>query len=312
MEEPNNQPDLPQAMPATHGPLSTGSLRLDAALETGGLPRGWIYEIFGGEQSGKTTLCLHLAAAALRQGGMCAWVDADHTLDPAYAIRCGVDPGLFFLTEPQEAEQAIAIIQSLVQSGSLELVVVDSASALVSRAEMQMPLGTQGNSGIETTLSRYLPLLSQAAQRYDVAVIFTNRSWPGAKPVYHELQQHPEKLALKLQAAIRLQIEGCRVSARAGAGYQAAFQAHIVKNRFSRNNRAIRLDFVYNEVNHETGDIFDLSSAYSLIRQQDSRYYYHETLLGGTRDEAMKILLKDRRLAEKLEADIRRHLMNFE
>jgi recombination protein RecA len=288
--------------------IPSGSLRLDAALGTGGIPRGWITEIFGTEQAGKTTLCLLIAAAAQRQGGLCAWVDADHTLDPAYAIRCGVDPDLFFLVEPQDAGQALAMVQSLVQSNCLSLVVVDSAGALVTEEELNTPLGQGRITGLEALLSRSLPGLAMAARNSQAALVFTNRSWPGTPPVYHRLHSQPEKLALKLHAAIRLQAIGCQIADGQGHGNRVALQLRCIKNKFSENCRAIQLDIVYNEMHINTGDIFDLSSAFSIIDQRDSRFYYQDYLLGESRAEAIEALLQNRNLAGEIEKAIRRQI----
>jgi len=286
--------------------VPTGSLRLDAALGTGGIPRGWITEVFGGEQTGKTTLCLLMAAAAQRQGELCAWVDADHTLDPGYAIHCGVDPDRFFLVEPPDAEQAFSIVHRLLQSSCLALVVVDSASALVTEVEMRTPLGQAHMNRPDAQLARNLPILSISARHSRTAVVFTNRSWPGTPPVYHQLHSHPEKLSLKLHAAIRLQVSQCQALLNRNRLGTIELQLRCVKNKFFENFRAIPLDIVYNEDRIKAGDIFDLSSAFSILHQQGSRIYYQETLLGVSRGEAIEALLQDHCLADKIENAVRR------
>lgn len=288
--------------------VSTGSLRLDAALGTGGIPRGWITEVFGGEQAGKTTLCLLMAAAAQRQGGLCAWVDADHTLDPSYAIHCGVNPDLFFLVEPPDAEQAFAIVHSLLQSGCLSLVIVDSTGALVTKEEMRTPLGQAHETRPDALLARSLPGLSTAAQHGRTALVFTNRVWPGTPPVYHHLHSQPEKLALKLHAAIRLQAIQCQAAVTQDPHSAIKLQLRCVKNKLSENFRAIPMDIVYNEDRINAGDIFDLSSAYSILHQQGSRFFYQETLLGDSRAEAIEALFRDRSLADEIENAVRRQI----
>lgn len=288
--------------------VPSGSLRLDAALGTGGIPRGSITEVFGAELAGKTTLCLLMAAAAQRQGGRCAWVDADHTLDPNFAIHCGVDPGQFFLVEPPDAEQAFAIVHSLLQSSCLSLVVVDSAGALVTQAELLTPLGQEHISPADALLAHNLPGLSMAAQRSRTALVFTNRSWPGAPPVYHHLHNQPEKLSLKLHAAIRLQVNACQVVVSEDPYSRIKLQLRCVKNRFFENFRAIPMDIVYNEARNNAGDIFDLSSAFSILHQHGSRIYYQETLLGESRAEAIEALLQDGCLADQIENAVRRQI----
>jgi recombination protein RecA len=303
-------PDVPPATPtnAERGAIPSGSLRLDAALGTGGIPRGWITEVFGGEQTGKTTLCLLMAAAAQRRGGLCAWVDADHTLDAAYAILCGVDPDLFFLIEPQDAEQALSIVLSLVQSNCLALVVVDSAGALVSGEELRAPLGQAQSTRPDALLARSLPGLSLAARHSGTALVFTNRSWPGTPPVYHLLHSQPEKLSLKLRAVIRLQAVGCQRAANQDPRSAVKLQLRCVKNKFSGNFRAIPLDIVYNEERINTGDIFDLSSAFSIVHQQGLQFYFEDALLGDSREAAVETLLQDRELAEEIENAVRRQI----
>ena len=288
--------------------VPTGSLRLDAALGTGGIPRGWITEVFGDEQAGKTTLCLLMAAAAQRQGELCAWVDADHTLDPGYALHCGVDPDRFFLVEPPDAEQAFAIVHRLLQSSCLALVVVDSAGALVTEVELRTPLGQAHMARPDAQLARSLPILSMAAQHSRTAVVFTNRSWPGTPPVYHQLHSQPEKLSLKLHAAIRLQVSQCQAMIHNDPLGTIRLQLRCVKNKFIENFRVIPLDIVYNEERIHTGDIFDLSSAFSILHQQGSRLYFQDTLLGEDRGEAIEALLQDHCLADEIENTLRRQM----
>ena len=286
--------------------IPSGSLRLDVLLGTGGIPRGHITEILGAEMAGKTTFCLHLVAEAQRLGELCAWVDADHALDPAYAQHCGVNPDRLYLVMPNNAEQALAIVESLVHSSSLALIIVDSVTSLVTQVELQTPLGEPQRTSGAALISRALPGLAHAARRAGTSLVFTSQVWPGSSPVYHHLRQHPERLALKLHSALRLQIYRAQ---GIGEGDGRRFQVRCVKNRLSRNFRAIRVDIVYNEKEHISGEIFDLSLAHSIIYQQRARFFYQHRDLGSSRAEAIEQLLVDQKLAARIESELRQKVV---
>lgn len=299
----------PDKNPAQYLAIPTGSLRLDILLGTGGIPPGHVTEVSGTVMSGKTTFCLHLIAAAQRQGGLCAWVDSDHALDPAYTIHCGVNPDRLYLVESNDAEQALSIVESLLHSASMALVIVDSVSSLVPHAELQVPLGKSPAKSSDVLLARALPILASAAARSGAALVLTSQSWSRSSPVYHQLRNHPEKLALKLHSALRLQINRVRQNRPSGAHSQDHYRIRCLKNKFTPDFRAIRVDIVYNETYQFASDIFDLSLAFSVIRLQESHYFFRDRDLGSSRTEVIEQLLRETALAAIIETVLRQQLV---
>jgi recombination protein RecA len=225
--------------------IPTGSLPLDLALGTGGLPRGRISEISGAESSGKTTLCLHLIAEAQKLGVECAFIDIDGALDPSYARRCGVDTNKLYVAEPGYAEQALEITDSLAHCSAVALIVVDSISALVSRAELDIPLGETYRDPSQDLLSRTLRRLRGPIRQNDAALVFTTRTAWKRGPVYHKLASNPARLSLRLHCAVCLALRTQKLIQEAGEVVGQRVLVEVVKNRFSPYRQQAELDIIY-------------------------------------------------------------------
>ena len=246
---------LPQAV------IPTGSLLLDQALGTGGIPRGCFVEIAGPESSGKTSLCLSILAQAQQQGSEAAFIDTDHTLDPRYARNCGVDSDRLILSEPAHAEQALDTLERLAASGALAVIVLDSLTHLVPQIEFSTQLDAvpspsiseDAQDQIDALLALSLQRLSQTIQRTQSTVIFTRQTGYRRGAIYHHLSHHPARLALNLHAALRLELlsKGPIHQEKHIAGHK--IEIRILRNRFSPCRQSIDLDIMYGQGFRQTG-----------------------------------------------------------
>ncbi len=301
---------------SSFGVISTGSLRLDWALGIGGLPRGDFIELRGPTGSGKTTLCQHAIAEAQKNGGVCAFIDADHTLDAAYAARCGVDTANLYLSEPQDASQALQIAERLAASGALTLIVIDSLNTLVTPQELTTPLSSiqpAGKTGpaadaSQSLLSSSLRRLAPLIARNGATLIFTGREQTHSSAVYHGLANNLERLAIKLHAALCLALEPRGEIHQAGQITGIHIQIRVIKSKFSHNLRVTNLDIMYNHGIDKISEIFDLGNELGLINKQKGFYTYQEQLLGRQRSQALEILDRSPSLAEQIEQVIRLQL----
>lgn len=274
--------------------ISTGSITLDAALGIGGVPRGRITEIYGPEASGKTTLALHCVAEAQKAGGLAAFVDAEHALDPAYASKLGVDIENLWISQPDSGEQALEITETLVRSGAIDIVVIDSVAALVPRAELEGDM-SDTQVGLQARLmSKALRKLTAAIGRSKTAVIFINQTRMrigmmgyGANP-----ETTSGGLALKFYASVRIDIRkiGTLKQGEETIGIRAS--ARVVKNKLAPPFRKGEFDIIYGEGISKEGELIDLALEHKLIERSGTWYSFGETKLGQGRDNA-RLFLKD-------------------
>jgi recombination protein RecA len=229
------------------GVIPTGFPALDQALSIGGIPRGQITEISGAESSGKTTLCQFIIARAQERNGICAFIDTDHCFDPRYAAWCGIKLDRLYLAEPASAEQALDTTHILARSGAFRLIVIDSLNTLMPMAELSAPLGALTDEPAERVVSKWLPDLHIAIQRNQTALIVTDLIVSGMSVIYHELQTHLSRLALPLNAALRLKINPL-VGSEQSQPLQR-IQVQIVKNKFAPCFNTIDLDIIDNRGN---------------------------------------------------------------
>ena len=289
--------------------ISTGSLRLDIALGIGGAPRGHIIEISGPASSGKTTLCQHIIAEAQKSGGICAYIDADHSLDPRYAARCGVDVDRLYISEPEYAEQALQMAEILARSGALAVLAVDSVSALVPQSEIAGDSG-ESAAGLEDRLiSQALRNLSTTGRKTNTAVILTTRTNLRKPPVYHNLADNPARLALKLYASLRLSLQPVRLIRENGQITGNQVQIEVLKNKFATLFHTIELDIMYNEGISKSGELLDLGTQLLIISRLGSAYYYRGLPLGEGRETALCYLRQHASLSTKIERVIRQKLL---
>ncbi len=292
--------------------IPTGSLSLDIALGVGGIPRGRVTEIFGPESSGKTTLCLHLVAEAQRMGGTAAYVDMEHALDPAYAARLGVDIDSLYISQPDTGEQALEITETLVRSGAIDLVVIDSVAALVPRNEIEGDMG-DATMGMQARLmSQALRKLSSAINQTKTAVVFTNQLRQKIGVMFGNPETTPGGLALKFYASVRLDIRRIQ-SIKVGAEVIGnRVRVKVVKNKVAPPFRTAEFDIMYNEGISKTGDILDLATGLDIITKRGAFFSYGDIRLGQGRENAKEFLRQNPELALEIENAVRQRALGGE
>jgi recombination protein RecA len=288
--------------------IPTGSLALDLALGVGGIPRGRVTEIYGPEASGKTTLCQHIVAEAQRMGGVCAFIDMEHALDPAYAARCGVNVDDLYISQPDTGEQALEIAETLVRSGAVDLVIIDSVAALVPRAEIEGDMG-DATMGMQARLmSQALRKLSGAIKQTNTAVIFTNQLRMKIGVMFGNPETTTGGRALKFYASVRLdmrRIESIKVGSEVVGN---RVRVRVVKNKVAPPFKVAEFDIMYEEGIAKMGDILDLGVQFEEIDKRGSYYSYGETRLGQGRENAKDFLRANQEIAEAIEASVRKQV----
>lgn len=286
--------------------IPTGSLALDIALGVGGLPRGRVTEIYGPESSGKTTLCQHVIAESQKRDGICAFIDMEHALDPGYAARCGVDVDSLYVSQPDTGEQALEIAETLIRSGAIDVVVIDSVAALVPRAEIEGEMG-DAHLGLQARLmSQALRKLSGAIKQTNTLVIFTNQLRMKIGVMFGSPETTSGGKALKFYASVRLDIRRLQSIKAASAVLGNRTRVRITKNKVAPPFREAEFDIMYDEGISTSGDILDLAVKGGLIDRRGSYFSYGDTLLGQGRDSVKKTLSDNSSLQEQLEYLIRR------
>jgi len=285
--------------------IPTGSLSLDIALGVGGVPRARVAEIYGPEASGKTTLCLHLAAEAQKQGGTVAFIDMEHALDPAYAAKVGVNVNDLLISQPDTGEQALEILQTLVRSGALDLVVVDSVAALVPRSEIEGDMG-DATMGMQARLmSQALRKLSGAINQTRTAVVFTNQIRQKIGVYFGNPETTPGGLALKFYASVRMDVRRIQ-SIKVGAEIVGnRTRVRVVKNKVAAPFRTAEFDIMYNEGISKAGDIVDLGAALDVITKRGAFYSYGDVRLGQGRENAKEYIKQNPELMAEIEKTVR-------
>ncbi len=292
--------------------IPTGSLSLDIALGVGGLPRGRITEIFGPESSGKTTLCLHLVAECQKMGGTAAYVDMEHALDPVYAQKLGVDIDNLLVSQPDMGEQALEITETLVRSGAVDIVVVDSVAALVPRNEIEGDMG-DATMGMQARLmSQALRKLSGAINQTKTAVIFTNQLRQKIGVMFGNPETTPGGLALKFYASVRLDIRRVQ-SIKVGTEIIGnRVRVRVVKNKVAAPFRTAEFDIMYNEGISKAGDILDLATELEIISKRGAFFSYGDIRLGQGRENAKEYLRQNHELSLEIEQAVRQRAIGGE
>ncbi len=285
--------------------VSTGSLGLDIGLGIGGLPRGRVIEIYGPESSGKTTLALHVIAEAQKNGGTCAIVDAEHALDPGYAKKLGVDVDNLLISQPDAGEQALEIVDTLVRSGALDVLVIDSVAALVPRAELEGDMG-DSHMGLQARLmSQALRKLTGSISRSRTIVIFINQIRMKIGVMFGSPETTTGGNALKFYASVRLDIR--RIGAIKNKDEIVGNQTRVkvVKNKMAPPFRQVEFDIMYGEGISKLGELIDLGVKAELVEKAGSWFSYDGERVGQGRENVKKYLREHPEKAEKLEKQIR-------
>lgn len=288
----------------------TGSLSLDIALGVGGIPRGRITEIYGPEASGKTTICQHIVAEAQRLGGTCAFVDMEHALDPPYAVRCGVDVESLLISQPDTGEQALEITETLVRSGAVDVVIIDSVAALVPRAEIEGDMGDSPMGMQARLMSQALRKLSGIIKQTNTAVIFTNQLRQKIGVVFGNPETTTGGMALKFYASVRLDMRRIQSIKLGSEIIGNRTRVRVVKNKVAPPFRTAEFDIMYNEGVSKPGDILDLAAELGIIEKRGSYYSYGDIRLGQGRENAKDFLRENQELASEIEAGIRQQALS--
>ena len=285
--------------------VPTGSLNLDIALGIGGLPRGRVVEVYGPEASGKTTLALHAVAEAQKLGGTCAFVDAEHALDPVYAGKLGVDVDNLLISQPDAGEQALEIADTLVRSGAIDVLVIDSVAALVPRAELEGEMGDV-HVGLQARLmSQALRKLTSSVARSNTLIIFINQIRIKIGVMFGNPETTTGGVALKFYSSVRLEIR--RIGAIKDRDQVVGNQTRIkvVKNKLAAPFKMVELDIMYGEGFSKTGELIDLGVKEGIVEKSGSWFSYDSQRIGQGRENAKAFLKENADVAGRIEAAIR-------
>jgi recombination protein RecA len=292
--------------------VPTGSIALDLALGVGGVPRGRITEIFGPESSGKTTLCYHIAANAQRAGGIVAFIDAEHALDPSYAKNVGLNVDELLVSQPDTGEQALEIAETLIRSNGVDVVIIDSVAALVPRAEIE---GEMGDSfvGLQARLmSQALRKLTGAINRSNTALIFTNQLREKIGVMFGNPETTPGGRALKFYCSVRLDIRRIETLKNGTDAIGSRTRVKVVKNKVASPFRLAEFDIMYNEGISREGGLLDVGIAAGILSKTGAWFNYGETRLGQGRENSRDFLKAHPELADRVEAEIRGKVASIE
>lgn len=285
--------------------IPTGSLALDSALGVGGIPRGRVIEIFGPESSGKTTLALHIIANAQAQGGTAAFIDAEHALDPTYASNLGVDTKNLLISQPDTGEQALDIAETLVRSGGVDVIVIDSVAALVPKAEIEGDMGDQ-QVGLQARLmSRALRKLTGTVSKSKTSFIFINQVRMKIGTMWGNPETTPGGIALKFHATIRMEIRRIGAIKDGTEAVGNRTRVKVVKNKVAPPFREVEFDIIYGTGISSLGEIVDLGTQHNVLTRSGTWYSFGEERLGQGRERVINFLKENPDLRQEIEGKVR-------
>ncbi|WP_029552063.1 recombinase RecA [Thermocrinis jamiesonii] len=285
--------------------ISTGSLSLDIATGVGGIPRGKIIEIFGPESSGKTTLALHVIAEAQKNGGIAVFIDAEHALDPKYAQKIGVDVENLYISQPDYGEQALEIAESLLRSGAVDVIVIDSVAALVPKDELEGEMGEAHVGKQARLMAQALRKLKSLAHNANAAVIFINQLREKIGVMFGNPETTPGGRALKFFADMRLDVRRIGDAKEGESKVGSRVRVKVVKNKLAPPFREAEFDMIYGEGICKLCDLVDTAAELGVIKKSGAWYSYGEIRLGQGRDQAKKFLQENPELAKEIEQKVR-------
>lgn len=292
--------------------IPTGSIGLDAALGVGGLPRGRIIEIFGPESSGKTTLALHVIAEAQKKGGICAFIDAEHAMDPVYAGKLGVKISELLLSQPDTGEQGLEICESLVRSGKIDVIVVDSVAALTPKDEIEGDMGAQHVGKQARLMSQALRKLTAIVAHSKTIVIFVNQIRMQIGVMFGNPETTPGGKALKFYTSVRLDIRRIAQIKKGEEVVGGRVRVKVVKNKVAAPFRQTEFDLIYNEGISKEGEIIALGEKMGLIKKNGISYTYGDEKLGRGYDATRTFLKENTKISEAILKEIRSQLATGE
>jgi recombination protein RecA len=296
---------LGEAPKMTTEVVPTGAIALDLALGAGGVPRGRVTEIYGPESSGKTTLVYHIIAEAQRAGGIAAFIDAEHALDPEYAKKCGVDIENLYVSQPDTGEHALEIAEALVRSGAIDVIAVDSVAALVPRAEIEGEMG-DSHPGLQARLlSQALRKLTGAINRSKTCMVFTNQLREKIGVMFGNPETTPGGRALKFYASVRMDIRRIETIKQGQDSIGIRSKVKVVKNKIAPPFRVAEFDILYNEGISKEGNLLDVGIEMGILRKSGAFISYGETRLGQGRENARDFLRNNVEIRDEIERQIR-------
>ena len=285
--------------------IPTGSLALDIALGIGGIPRGRVTEVFGAESAGKSTLAIHIMAETQKLGGIAAYIDVEHALDPIYAANCGLNLDDLLIAQPDSAEQALDITEQLVRSGAVDAVVVDSVAALVPQAEIEGDMGDT-HVGLQARLmSQALRKLTSSIHRSRTAVIFINQIREKVGVTYGSPEVTPGGRALKFYSSVRVDLRRVEYIKQGAEVMGNRVRARIVKNKVAAPFRVAEFDIMFNQGISKMGDILEIGVDQGVVKKSGAFYSYGETKLGQGRENSKDFLIQHPEIAESIEGRLR-------
>lgn len=291
-------------IPVSVGALSTGSLSLDLALGIGGVPKGRIVEIYGPEASGKTTLALHIVASAQKAGGDAAYIDVEHALEPAYAEALGVDINSLLISQPDTGEQALDITESLVRSGAVDVVVVDSVAALIPRAELEGEVGDTVVGALARLMSQAMRRLAGAISKNNCTVVFINQLRQKIGVLYGNPETTPGGLALKYYASVRIDVRRIETLKQSGEMIGNRTRAKVVKNKVAPPFREAEFDIIYGEGISKVGEIIDMAVKLEIIDKAGAWFTCNGQRIQG-REGVKEYLNNNPEVCDEIEKQVR-------
>lgn len=286
------------------GAIHTGSLTLDLALGIGGIPKGRIIEIYGPESSGKTTVALHCVAEAQKAGGTAAFIDVEHALDPVYAKQLGVDIDSLLVSQPDSGEQALEIAEALVRSGAIDIIVIDSVAALVTKAEIEGEMGDSHVGQLARLMSQALRKLTGAISKTDCAAIFINQLREKVGVIYGNPEVTTGGRALKFYSSVRIDVRKGEQIKNGSDVIGNHTKCKIVKNKVAPPFKTAEFDIMYGTGISHSGELVDVGVELNILKKSGAWFYYGETRLGQGRDSVKKLLEDNAELAREIEDKI--------
>uniref|UniRef100_UPI0038CDBCC6 recombinase RecA n=1 Tax=Vallitalea okinawensis TaxID=2078660 RepID=UPI0038CDBCC6 len=287
--------------------IPSGSLSLDIALGVGGIPRGRIVEIYGPESSGKTTVALHMVAEAQQNGGIAGFIDAEHALDPEYARKLGVDVDNLYISQPDNGEQALEIAETMVRSGALDLVIIDSVAALVPKAEIEGDMG-DSHVGLQARLmSQALRKLTGVVNKSKCSVIFINQLREKVGITFGNPETTTGGRALKFYSSIRLDVRRIETLKQSNNFVGNRTRVKVVKNKVAPPFKEAHFDIMYGEGISKEGDVLDLATNLDIVNKSGAWYSYGDTRLGQGRENVKAFFKENQELLEEIELRVRHH-----
>ena len=285
----------------------TGSLSLDLALGAGGIPKGRIIEVYGPESSGKTTLALHMIAEVQKQGGIAGFIDAEHALDPAYAKNLGVDVNNLYISQPNDGEEALEITETMVRSGAIDIIIVDSVAALVPKSEIEGEMG-DSHVGLQARLmSQALRKLTGSLNRTNCSIIFINQLREKIGVMYGNPETTTGGRALKFYASVRIDIRKAEVIKQGNDLVGNRVRAKIVKNKIAPPFKVVEFDIMYGKGISKEGDVLDLASEVDIVKKSGAWYSYNEERIGQGKENVKNFLKENPDIMGEIERKVKEH-----